>query len=338
MSTTTDQPGQDIATPEPPGKNEKPWLWPTVAAGMAALTVTVTYLILRFASSPVGTAILAASILLTALTILGYLGSRRGHAAPFVAVALILPYLLGGAAAYASAHRVASEFSSVLGGEDFSAGLDEEPGAEEPVDEVATVDENEDGLDDFSYAQTDCTTIGDPESDFQECLDNGGYDPMENHDEGAVVEGESLPDTTIDGASYTWGSGVTMKLKVTHKEPYGSTDDFCGDGTCGIARPDDMTWALKYEISVPKDGEPLDPMMGCPGELHIVNGNDDDSLGLVAGDYSSDPGGNIRPGATKSGVAEYYIKKKSLGERFYIESTCGDPNGEEAAYFEQVIK
>jgi len=80
-------------------------------------------------------------------------------------------------------------------------------------------------------------------------------------------------------------------------------------------------------------------MQQCrPGDLHISNGNDDESLISVAGDFASYLDGKILPGAKKSGDAEYSIESRALGEEFYMESYCGDPDFIEPAYFIGVIE
>jgi hypothetical protein len=149
-------------------------------------------------------------------------------------------------------------------------------------------------------------------------------------DTGAGTAVNKLP---LDGGSYTWESGVKMTLSVQTVEPYGKKDDFCGDGSCGVALPDDTRVAIKYEVTVPDDyADSFDPY-SCPGELHVASGNDDDAFGLVAGDLYRSLDGSILPGTTKFGVEEYYIKKDYIDEEFYIESSCGDDSYDESAFF-----
>lgn len=137
----------------------------------------------------------------------------------------------------------------------------------------------------------------------------------------------------LNGGSYTWESGVTMTLTVQTVEPYGKKDDFCGDGSCGVALPEDTRVALKYEVSVPDSfTEAFDPY-GCPGELHVAEGNDDDAYGLVSGDLSRSLDGSILPGTTKFGVQEFYVKAEYAQAEFYIESSCGDTDFSETAFF-----
>lgn len=147
-------------------------------------------------------------------------------------------------------------------------------------------------------------------------------------------EGEGFEQLPLDGGTYTWASGVTMAFSVQRVEPWGSKDDFCGDGSCGIANPDDTRFVLKYEVSVPDTlSAPFDPS-SCPGDLHVISGNDDEALSGVAGDFSKSLDGKIFPGQTKFGVEEYYVEKAYAKEDFYIESTCGDTDySGESAYF-----
>lgn len=143
----------------------------------------------------------------------------------------------------------------------------------------------------------------------------------------------------FDGGSYTWKSGIRMDTKVEKVEPWGGTsDDFCGDGSCGIADPDDTRFVLRYTVTVPDDFEGKFDPYSCPGEFEPMNGNSDEAGSGVAGDYSRSLGDVILPGTTKFGVTEQYIEKAYAKETFYILSTCGDPEGMETAHFEGKIK
>ena len=151
-----------------------------------------------------------------------------------------------------------------------------------------------------------------------------------DEDTGAGTAVNKLP---LDGGSYTWESGIQMTLTVQTVEPYGKKDDFCGDGSCGVALPEDTRVALKYEVSVPDSyGDSFDPY-SCPGELHVASGSDDDAFGLVSGDLYRSLDGSILPGTTKFGVQEFYIKQEYQGAEFYIESSCGDDSFDETAFF-----
>jgi hypothetical protein len=114
-----------------------------IAAVLLALTtIAATYCLLRWAPSPAITTLVVVSMLLIALATLGFFGSRRGQAAPFVVVALLLPYLLVAAAFYGGAQRVANEidtfFSDAEG--DAEPSFDEELEATEPEDFSDTED------------------------------------------------------------------------------------------------------------------------------------------------------------------------------------------------------
>ncbi|MGJ9424011.1 hypothetical protein [Aeromicrobium sp. CF3.5] len=101
------------------------WLWPALGVGTAVVTVVASYLIVRFAPSPIEFATLVLTVLLAILATFGYLGTKRGHAATFVALALVLPYLLIGTLAYASLERGASEVESIFEDDDAFAPDDE---------------------------------------------------------------------------------------------------------------------------------------------------------------------------------------------------------------------
>jgi len=162
----------------------------------------------------------------------------------------------------------------------------------------------------------------------------------------STTEEPSSPEATADDISvepfhngeYTWKNGVTMRTTVTKVEPWGERDDFCGDGSCGIADRDDTRFVLRYEVTVPKTlPEPLD-VSGCPGDLHVESGNDDEAFSSVLGDDYRAIGDKITPGNTKFGVNEYYIEKAYVRQAFYLESTCGDPTYAEVATFRGAIQ
>jgi uncharacterized membrane protein YoaK (UPF0700 family) len=94
--TTTDT---VVEPPEqtPAGRDRRAFLWPAIGTALAVLALVAEFCIIRWVSSPFGTVLLALSAILIALAAVGYLGTRQGHASPFVVIALILPYLIGGA-------------------------------------------------------------------------------------------------------------------------------------------------------------------------------------------------------------------------------------------------
>jgi hypothetical protein len=138
----------------------------------------------------------------------------------------------------------------------------------------------------------------------------------------------------FEGGSYTRENGITMKTEVLRIEPWGETNDYCGDGSCGVSNPDDTRMVLRYTVAVPKSFKGTFDPGSCPGDMHVANGNDDDSFVSVAGEYQKSLTGKMLPGATKYGDSEYSIEKKAVNETFYIESSCGDPDYTgELAYF-----
>ncbi len=96
-------------------------LWPGLGVATAVLAVVSSYFVLRFAPSPVEITVVLLVILLGALAAFGFIGTNRGHAATFVAIALVLPYVLIGVVTYASAQRASSELESVFDDSDFSS-------------------------------------------------------------------------------------------------------------------------------------------------------------------------------------------------------------------------
>ena len=101
------------------------WLWPALGVGTAVLTILASYLILRFAPSPFEITAVVVAVLLAALAALGYVATKREHAATFVAIALVLPYLLIGTMVYAGLERASSEIGEIFGGADDSSIIEE---------------------------------------------------------------------------------------------------------------------------------------------------------------------------------------------------------------------
>lgn len=95
-----------------------PRLMTALGIGIAISTIPAAYLILRFAPHSVEIATSVVGTLLVCLAVLGYLATKRGNAAAFVAIALLLPYLLIAAVAYAELGRASSAMESIFGGDD----------------------------------------------------------------------------------------------------------------------------------------------------------------------------------------------------------------------------
>ena len=86
---------------------------PALGVGTAVLTIVTAYLILRFVPSySVEITALAVAVLLVALAAFAYRATKQEQAATFVAIALVLPYLLIGAVAFAGLERASSEIES----------------------------------------------------------------------------------------------------------------------------------------------------------------------------------------------------------------------------------
>lgn len=109
-------------TPTSPttSRTDSPWFWPGLGVGTAAVALLAAYLILRFSPAPGWVAFGVVGALLVGLAVAGYLATRRGQAAAFVAIALLLPYMMIGVVSYAGTQRVADEVSSFLEDEDIS--------------------------------------------------------------------------------------------------------------------------------------------------------------------------------------------------------------------------
>jgi hypothetical protein len=93
-------------------------------------------------------------LLLGCLAVAGYKAGRNGHAAPFVAVALILPYLLAAAIALGTKDRVADAFGCALGADAFGTESEEPEGlaSEDLEPEVQALAEQQG----FAVDEVDC--------------------------------------------------------------------------------------------------------------------------------------------------------------------------------------
>ncbi len=111
------------------------WVLPAFGVGTAVVTLLAAYLILRFAPSPFEIATVAVAVLLAALAALGYVATKREQAAAFVAIALVLPYLLIGTVAYAGLGRASSEIGSIFEEGDQSVPEEEFFQDEGPIEE-----------------------------------------------------------------------------------------------------------------------------------------------------------------------------------------------------------
>jgi hypothetical protein len=211
---------------------------------------------------------------------------------------------------YGIDHEAAGKaFEEILGAAWASAGADEEMSEEQMRD---ILDKYDIDADDFYKAYGEMISA-----------ESGKMSPdaPATEDEPDANAAEAQP---LDGGEYTWPNGVHMALSVVQVEPWGETDDYCGDGSCGVSNPDDLRWVLRYDVTVPDSFSGPFDAYSCPGNLHIVNGNDDEAFNLVAGENYSSIDGDILPGASKYGQAEYSIERAVLGSEFYIESSCGN--------------
>lgn len=121
------------------GKQRRTGLLAWAGPVLAVLAVVLTYVVLRWSPEPVLAALGVTGLLLVALTVCGFVAARRGVVAPYVAIALLLPYLLAASTALGSAERVSNELEDFFGGGDDSDALafdwdesDTEARAEEP--------------------------------------------------------------------------------------------------------------------------------------------------------------------------------------------------------------
>lgn len=133
MDDHAEEAGAPIPAPAPATSgSDSPWFWPGLGVGTCVLALAAAYLIIRFSPAPGWVALGVVGALVVGLAALGFLATRRGQAAAFVAIALLMPYLLVGVVFYAGAQRtvdeVGSYFDEEYGEDDFSDEFLEEEG------------------------------------------------------------------------------------------------------------------------------------------------------------------------------------------------------------------
>lgn len=165
------------------------WGWDVAGLVLALVTVGAAYGLARSALG-VQEQILIIAGLLLALAVLAYLASRAGRAAAFVALAILLPYLLAGAYAYGQAQRLANAIEDVFGEEtvevpeeiypeDYpepeSNQMNEPPEGYVPLEpnpDATGADLNDDGIPDDAYEGQVC--MSESSGEVQLCAMNGG--------------------------------------------------------------------------------------------------------------------------------------------------------------------
>lgn len=100
-------------------RSDSPWFWPGLGVGTCVLALAAAYLIIRFSPAPGWVALGVVGALVVGLAMLGFLATRRGQAAAFVAIALLMPYLLVGVVFYAGAQRTVDEVDSFFEDDDY---------------------------------------------------------------------------------------------------------------------------------------------------------------------------------------------------------------------------
>jgi hypothetical protein len=170
-------------------------------------------------------------------------------------------------------------------------------------------------------------------------LSMGDYTEHCMDGEGAETEEADATASTpavqpIDGGTYTWPNGIGVSYKVEPYGKFGETQDWCGDGSCGINYPDDSDLGIVYTVSVPADYSGTFDPLSCGGTLSVVNGVDDDASNLWAGPHNTNMTGPMLPGSTKTATNEYVIAKAYAGQQFLLTTSCGDTNysGQQALF------
>jgi len=127
--------------------------WSVIAVALSVAAVGVTYGLLRWASAPIATAVVALGLILIVLAVCGFLASRRAHAAPYVVAALLLPYAVAAAVVYGGTQRAADEITKVfaVSGDNSTAFATDDPSTsvKAGTDDGSDTDagRNEDGVD-----------------------------------------------------------------------------------------------------------------------------------------------------------------------------------------------
>ncbi|KHL13189.1 hypothetical protein CLV56_3215 [Mumia flava] len=138
----------------------------------------------------------------------------------------------------------------------------------------------------------------------------------------------------LDGGIYTWESGVSMRVSLVDVGPWGGQG--CDDG-CEGARPDDLRVVLRYAVAVPADGARAFDPAACPGPLKAASAEDAAAPRLVKTSDARRLETPVAPGTAASGTVVYLIDPAYADEPFFVDSTCGDPDGQELASFEGTL-
>ena len=138
---------------------------------------------------------------------------------------------------------------------------------------------------------------------------------------------ESPAAIPIDGGSYTWASGVTVRLDVLYADPYpqyGPPPPPIGDWAPARG---DIYVQLRYTLTIPEDFQgTFDPrntfVNGCPGPISAKNGNAT-SVKEFSSAETVKPSDQLLPGSTQFGVRTFFLRKDQASNPVYILSTCG---------------
>jgi hypothetical protein len=110
------------------------------APALTLLIVGLAYALLRWAPDPVETALIVSGGGLVVLAACGFLAARRGVVAPYVAVALMLPFMLAVSAGFGSAERISSELEGFFDDEGTITSSDSDWGFSDDTDDTEAPD------------------------------------------------------------------------------------------------------------------------------------------------------------------------------------------------------
>lgn len=123
-------------------------MYPILAGGLSLALLVATYSVMRWSPSPFEVSFFVSVPLLIALAVSAYFGAQAGHSAPFLAAAILLPFVLSAVFAYASIKRAATEIDDLFGtmGNEYSDYAAEGDGGMSTVPKVAVAQQVSDQL------------------------------------------------------------------------------------------------------------------------------------------------------------------------------------------------
>lgn len=230
-----------------------------IGAVVALVTVVGSYVIVRWLDDPGVVFTLFVGVCLVALAVLALLAGRRNALAPFVAIALLLPFFSVLSAGFALGQRIEDSLEDLFGSSDSEDSLsfgDDEEEADAAEDAVALGEEGTSGMFTVVVSGVECTdTLTDAER-------NPDWDYTDETKEYVDVEAPDGKQFCVVASTWTNSS----------KEPdsiwMGLGKLVTADGTSYAPTDDDSGYSRRMAEQAGYDGSTLNP--GDTAEVRSV--------------------------------------------------------------------